>query len=138
MHVLTLTPFYPSAGNDASGCFIAEPLECLSQFGVECSVMAVQPWYRERVRTTPLAVPATWIRYFALPYGLGLSSAGAFLSAGLLSKVRDLHRVRPIHLIQAHGALPCGHAARLLSRKLRIPFVVTVHGLDAFMTNQVS
>jgi glycosyltransferase involved in cell wall biosynthesis len=35
-------------------------------------------------------------------------------------------------VIHAHAALPCGHAAEFLSRRLRIPFVVTVHGLDVF------
>jgi teichuronic acid biosynthesis glycosyltransferase TuaC len=37
-------------------------------------------------------------------------------------------------VIHAHAALPCGHAARLISRRLDIPFVVTVHGLDVFNT----
>jgi teichuronic acid biosynthesis glycosyltransferase TuaC len=37
-------------------------------------------------------------------------------------------------VIHAHAALPCGHAAALLSRRLNIPFVVTVHGLDVFNT----
>jgi teichuronic acid biosynthesis glycosyltransferase TuaC len=40
--------------------------------------------------------------------------------------------VKPIDVIHAHAALPCGHAAALLSRHLNIPFVVTVHGLDVF------
>jgi teichuronic acid biosynthesis glycosyltransferase TuaC len=40
--------------------------------------------------------------------------------------------VKPIDVIHAHAALPCGHAAALLSRRLNIPFVVTVHGLDVF------
>ena len=40
-------------------------------------------------------------------------------------------------MIHAHSALPCGHAALLLSRELKIPFVVTVHGLDAFSSRQV-
>jgi glycosyltransferase involved in cell wall biosynthesis len=40
-------------------------------------------------------------------------------------------------LIHAHAALPCGHAAVLLSQELKIPCVVTVHGLDAFFDNQV-
>jgi teichuronic acid biosynthesis glycosyltransferase TuaC len=40
--------------------------------------------------------------------------------------------VKPINVIHAHAALPCGHAAALLSRHLNIPFVVTVHGLDVF------
>ncbi len=44
---------------------------------------------------------------------------------------------QPVHVIHAHSALPCGHAASLLSRELKIPFVVTVHGLDAFSTRQV-
>jgi glycosyltransferase involved in cell wall biosynthesis len=137
MHVLTLTPFYPNAGNEASGCFVAEPLALLPHFGVESSVIAVQPWYRAPVAASSTVPPATWVSYFSLPSGLGLSSAGAFLSASLLSTVRRLHQARPIHLIHAHGALPCGHAAEILARKLKIPFVVTVHGLDAFATNQV-
>jgi teichuronic acid biosynthesis glycosyltransferase TuaC len=52
--------------------------------------------------------------------------------------VRQLHAQRPISLIHAHAALPCGHAAMLLARDLRIPFVVTVHGLDVFSTRQVT
>src|ERR1700690_4495294 len=138
MHVLTLTPFYPTASDDAAGCFVAEPLVLLPNFAVESSVIAVQPWYRGRAAASPAAPPGTWVRYPAIPSGLGLSSAGSFLFARLLSRLRHLHRARPIHLIHAHAALPCGHAAALLGRELNIPFVVTVHGLDAFLTNQVA
>lgn len=42
----------------------------------------------------------------------------------------------PFDVIHAHGALPCGHAAEIIARRLSIPFVVTVHGLDAFFTRQ--
>src|SRR5579871_6770805 len=106
MHVLTLTPFYPTAANDSAGCFVAETLGPLSELAVESSVFAVQPWYRGRVTPSQTAPPATWIRYASLPSGFGLSSAGSFLSASLISKVRSLHEARPIHLIHAHGALP--------------------------------
>jgi glycosyltransferase involved in cell wall biosynthesis len=51
-----------------------------------------------------------------------------------MGKVRELHAVKPIDVIHAHAALPCGHAAALLSRKMRIPFVITLHGLDVFNT----
>jgi len=57
--------------------------------------------------------------------------------AHCVAKLRERHRARPIHVIHAHGALPCGHAAMLLSRELGIPFVVSVHGLDAYSTAQV-
>jgi glycosyltransferase involved in cell wall biosynthesis len=134
MRVLTLTPFYPTASDDAAGCFVAEPLRALEEFGVNSCVVAVHPFHRRRNGITP---SATWIRYPAIPGGIGLASAGAFLYASLISKVRALHQSQPIDLIHAHAALPCGHAAVLLGRELKIPCVVTVHGLDAFFEKQV-
>jgi len=137
LHVLTLTPFYPSQRDDANGCFIAEPLTALAELGVHNSVLAVQPIYRERERPAPNAPPAEFVRYFPIPGGTGLASAGAFLFARILGRVRELHRHRQIDVIHAHGPLPCGHAAMLLGRELNISFVVSVHGLDAYSTNQV-
>ena len=137
IHLLTLTPFYPAAQDDASGCFISEPLPWLETKGVSNSVVAVQPVYRARMRTNSSAPPADWISYFALPGGFGLPTAGMFLYARLLSAIGRQHNSHHIDLIHAHGPLPCGHAAALLSRELKIPYVVSVHGLDAFSTAQV-
>jgi teichuronic acid biosynthesis glycosyltransferase TuaC len=137
LHVLTLTPFYPALEDDARGCFIAEPLPWLEPLGVANTVFAVQPFYRGRARTNNSGIPARWRHYFALPGSLGLPASGAFLFASLLAEVRRMHAAKPIDIIHAHAPLPCGHAAALLSRELGIPFVVTVHGLDAFSTNQV-
>jgi glycosyltransferase involved in cell wall biosynthesis len=66
-----------------------------------------------------------------------LSTAGTLLFARILLLVRRLHDDGRIDLIHAHAPLPCGHAAGRLSKELGIPFVVSVHGLDAFSTNQV-
>ena len=137
LHVLTLTPFYPSAEDDGRGCFVSEPLALLASHSVENTVLAVQSFYNGPVTTSQNAPPVRWIRYMPLPSGFGLPSAGVFLYANILRSVRDLVRRKPVHLIHAHSALPCGHAAALLSKELGIPFVVTVHGLDAFSTNQV-
>ncbi len=136
-HVLTLTPFYPVAGDDARGCFVAEPLPWLEPLGVTNSVIAVQPFYQGSVQPAPAAVSANWSRFFSPPGNFGLPVAGAFLFASILPNVRRLHRGNALHVIHAHSALPCGHATMLLGRELQIPFVVTVHGLDAFFTNQV-
>ena len=133
LHVLTLTPFFPSEQNEVSGCFIAEPIEQLKQFGVASSVIAVAPIYYPRKQPSSSAA-AEWVRYPQVPGNLGLSSAGKLLYARLLGRIRKLHSVRPIDVIHAHAALPCGHAAALLSRHLNIPFVVTLHGLDVFNT----
>ncbi len=137
LHVLTLTPFYPVRGDDAQGCFVAEPLSWLGRLGVSNTVRAARPFYRTGAAADGAAVPAQWVRFFSFPGGWGLSSSGAFLFARLLPEIRRLHASHPVHVIHAHSALPCGHAAALLSRELKIPFVVTVHGLDAFSTRQV-
>jgi len=136
-HVLTLTAFYPSEGDDAGGCFVAEPLNWLARQGIRTTVFAVQPFYRPRKRLSASSISARWFRYPALPGGFGLPTAGAFAFARILGRIRELYLQEPIDLIHAHGALPCGHAAMLLSKELGIPYVVSVHGLDAFSTEQV-
>ena len=137
LHVVTLTPFYPTERDDASGCFISEPLPWLGKAGIRNTVFALQPIYRGRFRNGPSSIPAQWLRYLALPAGFGLPTAGAFAFARIVGRLRDLHRAQPVDLIHAHGPLPCGHAAMLLSTELNIPFIVSVHGLDAFSTEQV-
>lgn len=133
MHILTLTPFYPSTANQVRGCFVTEPLRALEKIGVRSSVIAVSPIYHPRVQPLPSS-PALWVRYPQIPGNIGLSNAGRWLYARLLPKVSRLHKENPIDVIHAHAALPCGHAAALLSQRLRIPFVVTLHGLDVFNT----
>jgi teichuronic acid biosynthesis glycosyltransferase TuaC len=137
IQVLTLTPFYPSEQDDAPGCFVAEPLEALARDGVVNIVFAVQPVYRGKLRSRESGVRAEWFRYLSLPGGFGLPTAGAFLFARIVGRVRDLQRACPVGLIHAHATLPCGHAAMLLSKELGVPYVVSVHGLDAFSTQQV-
>ncbi len=138
LHVLTITPFYPKIGNESGGCFVAEPLVELSRAAVQSTVFAVEPFYRPKPHKNASAPNAEWYRYPALPGGLGLASSGVGLFMRLRAPVDRLHARSPIDVIHAHGALPCGHAAALLSRHLKTPFVVTVHGLDAFSSRQVS
>src|SRR5579859_942724 len=138
LHVLTLTPFYPTAGDDGFGCFIAEPLPALADVGIANTVFALRPFYYGDVKPSPSVVAARWFRYFSLPGAFGLPTQGAFVFARIVSRVRESQRSRPIDLIHAHAPLPAGHAAMLLSAELGIPYVVTVHGLDAFSTNQLN
>jgi teichuronic acid biosynthesis glycosyltransferase TuaC len=138
LHVLTITPFYPKFGNESGGCFVAEPLVELLKAGMRSTVFAVEPFYRPKSQKSSSAPDAEWCRYPALPGGLGLASSGVGLFRALRARVEKLQTQSPIDVIHAHGALPCGHAAARLSRHLKIPFVVTVHGLDAFSLRQVS
>jgi teichuronic acid biosynthesis glycosyltransferase TuaC len=131
LHVLTLTPFFPSLENEVGGCFIKEPLDALAAMGVLSSVIAASPIYHRSQHPIP-AAPAKRVRYPQIPGTIGLSGAGRFLYARLLAPVTELHRRCPIGVIHAHAALPCGHAAALLARRMKIPYLVAVHGLDVF------
>lgn len=131
LHILTITPFYPAEGDEVSGCFVAESLRHLTKRGVVSSVFAVNSIYHAR-RKPNYHSPAEWIRYPQWPGNFGLASAGRFVAAVVMKKVEQLHERSPIDLIHAHAALPCGHAAALLSQRLNIPFAVTIHGLDVF------
>ena len=135
IHVLTLTPFYPSAEDDAAGCFVSEPIDALRRFGAENTVFALQPFYRKKLRP-PSGVAARWTRYLSWPGRAGLPAAGAFAFARIVGRVRELHREHRIDVIHAHAPLPSGHVAMLLSSELGIPYVVSVHGLDVFSTGQ--
>ena len=137
LRVLTLTPFYPSESDDSQGSFVAEPLQALADIGVSSEVFALQPVYRKRLQAAESKIPAEWIRYFSLPGSFGLPVAGAFVFARIVGQVRELIRSHRIDLIHAHAPLPAGHAAMLLSRELGLPYVVSVHGLDAFSNEQI-
>ena len=133
LHVLTLTPFFASDKNEVSGCFVSEPLEQFPHLGLASTVIAVSPVHYSRKHSISSA-PAEWVRYPQMPGIFGLSTAGKLLYLRLLKRIEKLHRIKPIDVIHAHAALPCGHAAALISRRLNIPFVITVHGLDVFNT----
>lgn len=138
LHVLTLSPYYPSETDDADGCFVSEPLAELARKGVRSTVLAVRSVYGRQPQSGSCAVPGRWVRYFCVPGELGLSTAGAFLFAHIVGQLRELHRTVHIDLLHAHGPLPCGHAAMLLSSELSIPYVVSVHGLDDLSRLQAS
>ena len=136
LRVLTLTPFYPSQVNPVLGSFIAEPLRQLWSNNIESEVIATQPFYRGVARMLPGEVPAKWQSYFSLPGNVGLPLSGTFAAASLIAQLREAHRQHPFDLIHAHCALPCGAAAMSVSERLNVPFVVTVHGLDAYSLQQ--
>lgn len=138
IHVLTLTPFYPSRNDGASGCFVSESLAWLGKMGIRSTVFAVQPLSRVRPHVNDSAVSADWLRYFALPGAFGIPVAGVFVFARIVGRVRALHELEPIDLIHAHASLPCGHAGMLLCQELGIPYVVSAHGFDTLSSEQVT
>lgn len=136
LHVLTLTPFYPHQGNEADGPFVAEPLAHMAEFGVHSTVIASKPISHNPVTANGTEPRAVWVRHWQLHGKAAYASWGPLLYLRLMREVRRLHGERKIDLIHAHCALPCGQPAAQLARDLGIPFVVTIHGVDAFSTGR--
>jgi glycosyltransferase involved in cell wall biosynthesis len=134
--VLTLTPFFPHRGNEADGPFVAEPLAALAEFGVHSTVIAAKPVSHNPIAANGTEPHAVWVRHWQLPGRAAFGSWGPMLYLRLAGEVRRLHRKRKIDLIHAHCALPCGQPAAQLARDLGVPFVVTIHGMDAFSTGR--
>jgi teichuronic acid biosynthesis glycosyltransferase TuaC len=135
IHVLTLTPFFPHDADEVDGSFVAEPLQYLSEFNVTSSVIAAKPESESEFVSTARA-DTSWVRYPQLPGKAAYGSWGLLMYARLRAPVARLHRKRPIDIIHAHAALPCGHPAAMLSSRLNIPFIVTTHGLDVFSSRR--
>jgi len=134
LNVLTLAPFFPSLEDPAQGCFIAEPLRRMSEYGIDSHVIAVTPFYRAGRRACE--TKSEWKSYYAPPGNLGLVTSGALLANALRRRVRELHESQRIDLIHAHAALPCGEAAVMIAAELKIPCVVSAHGLDVYGDRQ--
>src|SRR5581483_10840058 len=134
LRVLTLTPFFPSAEDPTQGSFVSEPLAHMSDLGISQEVVAVRPFYRGLAH--PVSARTICKSYFSIPGNIGLPFSGKFLAAQLLPAIHRKHRDAPFDVIHAHAALPCGHAAAIIGERLSVPFIISVHGLDAYFARQ--
>jgi teichuronic acid biosynthesis glycosyltransferase TuaC len=129
-HILSLIPTSPEAYDDAGDCFALAPLRILTEMGVRTTALSVLSLWRSMGTGRTAVTTKPHLVYFSLPGDLGLPTAGAFLFARIIGKIRELNCRKKIDLLHAHGPLPCGHAAMLVQRELRVPYVVSVNGHD--------
>ena len=129
-HILSLIPTLPEANDDASECFAFKPLRTLTEMGVRTTAVNVLSLWRSMVAGRTSVTTKPHLVYYSLPGDVGVPTAGAFLFARIIGKIRELNCREEIDLLHAFGAMPCGHAAMLVKAELRIPYVVSVYGHD--------
>ncbi len=132
LHVLTITPFYPSQQDEVDGCFVAEPIEHLADFNVKSTIIATKPSTQAPFTASAQAPEAICVRFPYVPFNSCWAAWGLSIYARVARMVTRLHGEHKFDLIHAHSSVPCGHPAAILARRLRIPLVVTSHGLDLF------
>src|SRR5215469_18621854 len=115
-----------SSGVDEANCSVSKTLAWLTKSGIRTTLLRVRPAYQRKLRYDESHMVRNRIRYFSLPGKAWRPISGAFLFARIVGQLREFHRTERIDLLHAHGLLPCGHAAMLLSKELRIPYVVSL------------
>jgi teichuronic acid biosynthesis glycosyltransferase TuaC len=145
MKVLVISHMYPSAPNKAYGIFIHKQVQALIDQGCALKVISpvpYAPWPLPILRKKWKAYSAVphqdfidgvevyYPRYPEFPRSYLLEHSGFLMYRGIRKLVRKLHRDFRFELIQAHVALPDGHAALLLKDEYHLPTVVTIHGQD--------
>lgn len=145
MKVLVLSHMYPSSFNFLSGIFVHEQVKELIRQDCEIKVVSPVPlsffplnrisskWRRYSqipFREVRDGVEVYYPRYVAFPRDVFFASSGLRMYWGIRKLIRQLYESFKFDIIHAHVALPDGYAAMLVSKELKKPFVVTIHGQD--------
>jgi glycosyltransferase involved in cell wall biosynthesis len=148
LRVLVLPSFYSYSGQERCGSFFRDHAQALSRAGASVSLAYVEPRRLKQFSFRALQeshwqcvvadeAGVTTIRQKGWNPLLGTSLGGriwaSLLARLVLRKCPDLDGIRLIH---AHNALFAGLAARSLSKRLGIPYVVTEHS-SAFLMGAI-
>lgn len=140
--VVVLTPWFPNRPGDSAGAFVGDSALAVSRAGWRVGALVVRPWMPRSLRrfannmargdisteAFPLAALAT-VRVPTLPR-LMLRSLTDTVSDGIIARALD-HMARSISAdiihVQTEGF---GPIAAQVARRLGLPSVVTLHGIN--------
>jgi teichuronic acid biosynthesis glycosyltransferase TuaC len=140
---------YPSSFNEVYGIFVHEQVKALKDKGIEIKVISPVPktpfpintikgkW--KKISMIPEykdwgKIPVWYPRYTTFPKSILFESSGERMYRGIRQLTGKIYQDCKFDLIHAHVALPDGYAAMKLSEDFNVPYVVTIHGQDFYIT----
>jgi hypothetical protein len=149
MKVLVISHMYPSTFNKVAGIFVHEQAKALINLGLEVKVVSPVPWVPfpvniiskkwkqismipryENIENIHIFYP----RYISFPKSMFFELSGERMHKGIKTLIKNIYKDYKFDLIHAHVALPDGYAAMKLLKDYHIPYVVTIHGQDFYLT----
>ncbi|WP_421381508.1 glycosyltransferase [Bacillus salacetis] len=145
MKVLVLSHLYPSTVHETNGVFVNEQVKELAAQGCDITVVSpvkLAPFPLNKVSAkwkayadcpyedTRDGIKVYYPRYISPPKMILFKHTGQFMYKAVEDLVSKLHKEQNFDLIHTHVALPDGAAAYRLSKKLNLPYVLTIHGQD--------
>lgn len=149
MKVLTLSHMYPSTFNNVFGIFVHEQAKALKKKGIDIRVVSAVPWTPFPINivsgkwkkysmipkyTMWEGIPVWYPKYLTFPRTFFFESSGERMYQGIKKLVKDIYQNFKFDMIHAHVALPDGFAAMKLAKEFNIPYIVTIHGQDLYVT----
>ena len=149
VNVLIISHMYPSIFNEVRGIFVLDQVRALFGKNVKIQVVSPVPWapfplnrlsqkwkaYSEiPVRAVWNDITVWYPRYLIFPRAWFFASSGKWMYRGIKNVVAKIYQEFRFDLIHAHVALPDGYAGVLLAQKYHKPLLVTIHGLDLYIT----
>jgi len=153
MNIIIISTMYPNSQIYQSGIFVHEQVRALIKLGVNIKVFAPIPFSPfplnlfskkwQKLKDIPKYeiiddVEIIHSRYFAFPKGF-LKQYWSFpLSYFIKRELKEIGNQNSFNIIHAHGSIPDDHSAMLLSKSLKLPYIITVHGETVYMKKKKS
>ncbi len=145
MHILTLTTLFPNSLQPVHGVFISNRMESFTRkYGWDWTVLAPVPYFpripiaprsryglyaRMPALEEPWGYPLHHPRYLVTPK-LGMCFYGAWMAKAVRRTILEIHRKKPIDLIDCHYVYPDGTAGVESGRELGVPVILSARGTD--------
>ncbi len=152
MHILTLTSLFPNTLQPVHAVFVRTRMENFTRkFGHAWSVVAPVPWFprlpfktspaydafaRVPVCEEPWGYPIHHPRFLLTPK-VGMRFYGSWMARSVIDTVKEIHRRKPIDVIDGHYVFPDGTAAIAAGRALGIPVILSARGTDLNLYPQI-
>jgi teichuronic acid biosynthesis glycosyltransferase TuaC len=137
LNILTISSTFPNPDRPQLGTFVAARLEHLAEYADVTVIAPIPRWtYSGNRRAAASAPPERQsgrLRVFHPRYiypPLNIPFNGLVMSAQIAGLARRLHQERPFNLIDSHFAIPDGQAAAAVAAGLKLPFAVTLRGVE--------
>lgn len=141
LKVLCITPWFPIHPQDKRSCFIWDSVEALQKLDVDTVALVTKAWQPkftgkihadftyEKIDFTLFPVKIKICRYLSIPRHYFRSISNFFYISRVVTIIKKLHKLHHFDIIHAQGEI-AGLAAVSASKQLKIPAVVTIHGID--------
>jgi len=134
VRVLCLTPWFPDHPGERLGNYIFDSVTACRSVGLDMKVMVARPWkpwHREQFDANAFeaGLDVRLMHYGSIPRDYLRALSNRLLFSGLFSKALDYAKKHGVELIHAHTE-GLAEVAVAVGRKLNIPVVLTLHGIN--------